>query len=137
MANGVLGLLRLAKVAVNEISQVVEVLEGARLVQSIVVSKCRDRLRVSLRQWAQVRTDRVAGNELRQDECDQRDPDRKCDKSDEPAAERGWTEMLALFDSPDPIGGSASLVFFVVAASYFLSVRATLLYTLPAKLTGL
>ena len=40
----------------------------------------------------------------------------------------GVIEMVAMFDSPEPIGTSSSLLFFVVAASYFLSVRATLAF---------
>jgi signal transduction histidine kinase len=42
----------------------------------------------------------------------------------------GVIEMVAMFDSPEPIGTSSSLLFFVVAASYFLSARATLAFTL-------
>ena len=41
----------------------------------------------------------------------------------------GVVEMVAMFGSPDPIGASATLIFFIVASSYFLSPAVTLAYT--------
>jgi signal transduction histidine kinase len=47
----------------------------------------------------------------------------------------GVIEMAAMFDSPDPVGSSSSLLFFVVAASYFLSARATMAFALVCTAT--
>ncbi len=41
-------------------------------------------------------------------------------------------QLAAMYDSPDPIGASASLAFFVVASAYFLSARATIIFAVVA-----
>jgi signal transduction histidine kinase len=46
----------------------------------------------------------------------------------------GCIEWGAMYESPDPIGASASLMFFVVAASYFLSARITVIYTVVSSI---
>jgi hypothetical protein len=81
--NGVVRLLGLAEVAVHEVLQVAEVLHRQRPVEPVVVPERRDHLRLRLRDLSEVRADRIAGNELRQRERDERDPDRQGDECGE------------------------------------------------------
>ena len=46
----------------------------------------------------------------------------------------GVLELAAMYSSPDPIGASASLTFFVVASAYFLSGRATIAFAVAATI---
>ena len=72
---GVVRLLRLAEIAVQQIAEVAEVLDGQRLVEPVVLAERRDRRRVELRASGPGWRGGIAGDQLRQGERDERDPD--------------------------------------------------------------
>jgi hypothetical protein len=99
-----MGLLGLAEIPVQESPEIRAVLLRQRLVQPVVLTECLHRGRVVDRALPEVRRRRIAGDEVRQQERDQRDADREEEQRDQPAREEAKERLgrpLARPSQPD------------------------------------
>jgi hypothetical protein len=75
----------LSQIALHQMLEVDRVANGQRFVEPVVLLEGSDGSRIAGRLFTEVRRDRIAGDKLREDEDDERDPNGEQDERREPA----------------------------------------------------